>query len=102
MNRYYVYIHRRGDGRVVYVGKGTGARATTFCNRDHALHHRWMRRLINSGQYGFIEYDSYYLSEQEALDREQELIFHHESILGDKLFNNHFSKYRGSHGNRFL
>ena len=96
-NRYYVYIHRRGDGRVVYVGKGTGARAWTFCNRDHQLHHRWMRYLINSGKTGFIEFDAYHLTEDEALEREKELIHYHESI-GDKLFNNHFSRYRGCNG----
>ena len=91
---YYVYLHRRGDGRVVYVGKGTGSRAWHFSNRDHALHVRWMRRFVNQGKLGFCEVVSWHLTEEEALAEEKHLIWHYEE-LGDKLFNNHYSRYRG-------
>lgn len=42
-NRFYVYIHRRADdGRVFYVGKGTGRRAWSFSHRGD-----WWKRVKN-------------------------------------------------------
>lgn len=41
--RFYVYIHRRADdGRVFYVGKGTGRRAWSFSHRGD-----WWKRVKN-------------------------------------------------------
>lgn len=95
MNRkYYVYLHRRGDGRVVYVGKGTGSRAWHDSNRTHHLHKRWMSFLLNKGCTEFCEVISWHLTEEDALAEEKHLIEHYEN-LGDKLFNNHFSRHRG-------
>lgn len=34
--RFYAYVHRRPDGQVFYVGKGTGDRA---CAKDHGEEH---------------------------------------------------------------
>lgn len=98
---YYVYVHRRGDGRAVYVGKGTGSRAWHFSNRDHALHVRWMRRYVNQGMLGFCEIVDWHMTEGEALEREKELIGYYED-LGDKLFNNHFSRHRGWSNDRHI
>lgn len=45
-NRYYVYTHRReSDGKIFYVGKGTGRRAFNFTHRSEL----WKRHYAKHG-----------------------------------------------------
>lgn len=68
-NVFYVYLHRRSsDGKVFYVGKGSGKRA----KETHGRNIRWKRTVEKHGMY--IEYYRENLSEQEAFDLEIETI----------------------------
>lgn len=67
-NRFYVYLHRRGDNNeVFYVGKGQGYRAKSL--------HRsvWWHNVVAKCGYT-VEYVEKFLSEESAFDLEIELI----------------------------
>ena len=89
---YYTYIHKRSNGDVVYVGKGNGVRAWVD-KRSDPLHSRWCRWHLSQGSTTFCEVTDWYLTEEEALKKEKELVSHYER-QGMTLFNKHFSKYK--------
>lgn len=68
-NRFYVYLHRRGDNNeVFYIGKGTGNRANVVWGRNP-----WWKRIYEKcGR--VVEYIEKGLSEQDAYDLETETI----------------------------
>jgi hypothetical protein len=76
---YYVYAHRGLDGSIFYIGKGIGDRAWS-AKRDEIWRHYIRTRL--DGQYT-VEIVQDGLSENEALDLEDELIAEH----GERLVN---------------
>lgn len=87
---YYVYIHCRVNGDVVYVGKGKGNRAWAT-KRTDPVHSRWMHYCV---QYEApnVQIIERFLTEEEALKLETQLIEHYEKV-GCKLFNRDKSKY---------
>ena len=89
---YYTYVHKRSNGDIVYVGKGNGVRAWVD-KRSNPVHSRWVRWHLSRGSTSFCEVIDHYLTNEEALKREKELVAHHES-LGAKLFN---KQLRGNH-----
>lgn len=69
MNDYYVYGHcLQEDSVLFYVGKGRGCRSTDVNNRSKA----WHRHVHGRQWYTTILFDN--LSEQQALDKEHELL----------------------------
>lgn len=86
---YYVYLHRRlSDGRIFYVGKGTGRRAYSSCSRSKEWH--------ANAQQGYVaEIATNKMSESAAYGFEVELIDYHRSI-GSPLVN----KSKGGGGAR--
>nr|WP_295077846.1 GIY-YIG nuclease family protein [uncultured Roseateles sp.] len=77
--RYYVYAHLDPDGRVFYVGKGTGNRA--WSTDRHIVWHRYVDHHLGGNYSVNIIQDG--LSEDEALEIEAGLI----SKLGHQLVN---------------
>jgi hypothetical protein len=77
--RFYVYIHRDPEGKVFYVGKGEGSRAWEKEKR-HSMWKRYIKR-FNDKYYVEIYRDN--LSEEEALELEEELM----SNYGGQLIN---------------
>lgn len=66
---YLVYIHKRKDsGQIFYIGKGTKRRAYLMTGRSAS----WDRVAKVSGV--DVEIDSRWISERDALSRENELI----------------------------
>jgi hypothetical protein len=76
---YYVYVHKDEDGKVFYVGKGTGKRAWSQ-DRDTVWHQYVKERL--GGRYN-VEIVKNELDEDEALLMENEVMLMH----GDRLLN---------------
>ena len=76
---YYVYVHKDEDGKVFYVGKGTGKRAWSQ-DRDTVWHRHVKERL--GGRYN-VEIVKNELDEDEALLMENEVMLAH----GDRLLN---------------
>ena len=90
-NDCYCYIHKTSKGRVVYVGKGQGSRAWAT-SRTNPVHSRWLHRLTHY-EMPCVEIVDRWMSEEEALKREKELIAHYEK-MGEVLFNDVHSKYK--------
>ena len=90
--KYYVYVHKRQNGDIVYVGKGKGVRAWDP-QRTSPVHSRWILHHLSQGSTSFCEVTDWYLSEEDALRIEKEMIVSCEK-LGCKLFNSQHSKYR--------
>jgi hypothetical protein len=80
-NDYYTYIHQTPDGRVFYVGKGRGSRASRpSCRNPH-----WNSVVKNAGSFEWhIIADG--LDEQAAYQHEKELIASLRA-MGEKLCN---------------
>lgn len=77
MNNFYIYIHTRPDnGAVFYVGKGKGKRAFNLNRNPH-----WAAIYKKYGREVCIVTDN--LSENEALNKEKELISHFKSLGAD-------------------
>jgi hypothetical protein len=76
---FYVYFHRDPQGRVFYVGKGTGDRA--WSRQRHPAWQKYVAERLN-GKYT-VEIHRNGLSEQEAERQEWELI----TQLGEQLVN---------------
>jgi hypothetical protein len=76
---YYVYVHKAEDGKVFYVGKGTGKRAWSE-DRD-TVWHRYVKEELG-GRYN-VEIVKNELDEDEALQMENEVMLMH----GDRLLN---------------
>lgn len=68
---YYVYIHRKPDNTVFYVGKGSNRRAWDTCDRNR----HWRNTVRKYGYYVEIVQDG--LQEWAALELEVELIAYH-------------------------
>ena len=66
---YYVYVHKDPDGKVFYVGKGTGKRAWSQ-DRDRVWHRYVSEK--RGGQYE-VQIIKNELNEEEALELENEL-----------------------------
>lgn len=83
MSDYYVYIHRKSNGSIFYVGKGRGKRATNFCRRS-----AWHKSVVS--KYGkqsiSIEFLYKELSDDEAKWLEIATIAHLRE-LGEPLVN---------------
>ena len=91
MKKYYVYQHTRGSGDVVYVGMGQGVRAWSP-KRTDPTHVRWINWHLSQGSTSFCEIVSWYLTKDEAIKEEKQMIAHYEAS-GCKLFNKQHSKY---------
>lgn len=69
MNRFYVYLHRRiTDGKIFYIGKGSGYRARAKKNRN-----RHWQNIVNKHGYQ-VEIFKDNLTEREAFELEKYLI----------------------------
>jgi tetratricopeptide (TPR) repeat protein len=75
---FYVYLHKDVTGRVFYVGKGTGRRAWSEDGR-HEVWKRFVREQLNGHYEVVIIKDR--LTEDEALDLEEDLISEHGTHL---------------------
>ena len=96
--RWYVYVHydprrvRKGDSgqtdHVVYVGKGTRARAWVDVRLSSPDHRRWLRDLQNDGfsPDQFVRIEKPKLTPEQAIRFEHELIAHYRE-KGALLFN---------------
>jgi hypothetical protein len=100
---FYVYLHRRAtDGRVFYVGKGTGNRINSRKRNEH-----WKRVSSKHGYAVEIVQDG--MQEWWALELEKELIAHHgretlcnmtdggEGLAGFKFSEEHKKKIGDAH-----
>jgi len=70
----YVYLHKRNDGSVFYVGKGVGCRSTSLSGRN--VH--WKRTVEKNGGFD-VEIIRSGLTDQEAYDLEIATIQHYRS-----------------------
>lgn len=70
----YVYLHKRKDGSVFYVGKGVGCRSTSLSGRN--VH--WKRTVEKNGGFD-VEIIRSGLTDQEAYDLEIATIQHYRS-----------------------
>ena len=69
MNKYYIYLHRRiSDGKIFYVGKGSGIRLKVTSGRNE----RWNRVYRKHGFSYEVLFDN--LDEEEAYQLEMEVI----------------------------
>lgn len=76
---FYVYVHETMSGEVFYVGKGTGRRAWV---KGRDIHwNNYVENHLNNEYQVRIVYEN--LSEEEALNKEAELMAHY----GDQLLN---------------
>lgn len=75
--RYYAYLHKRPDGQVFYVGKGTGSRAKT---KDHGEEHREYVERYCGGQYT-VEIVRGDVDEEDALALEDLLMQQHGATI---------------------
>ena len=78
-NDYYVYFHKDSDGKIFYVGKGRGKRAWQTTNRSKD----WKK--ISSQGFS-VELFRENISEQEALDTENDLILNLEGLVNKLRF----------------
>lgn len=89
-NDYYVYFHKTLDGDIFYVGKGRNKRAWYKSNRSKA----W-KEVSEKGY--FVEMHSQFLSEENALRIENELISTLPNLVNRSTFNpivfNDYSEY---------
>lgn len=67
MNKFYVYGHYTPDGKLFYIGKGTGYRARSKDNRSNSWH-----EVAKNGWTYKILFDN--LSNKDALEKEEYLI----------------------------
>jgi hypothetical protein len=74
---FYIYVHKTKEGKVFYVGKGTGKRA--WSPDRHALWRKFVNERLD-GRYD-VEIVMSNLTEHEALEREGELIRQYGSEL---------------------
>lgn len=74
---FYVYVHRDPMGRIFYVGRGTGKRA--WSEDRHPIWHRFVTERLG-GKYD-VEIVASGLTEEDALEREDELINQYGSQL---------------------
>ena len=72
MNNFYVYLHKRPDGRTFYIGKGTGNRARKLLRKNNPHHHNIVSKYGKENI--LIEIFKDGLSEKEAFDLEVALI----------------------------
>ena len=75
---YYVYLHKKPNGTIFYVGKGKGKRAYETRGRN-----KYWKRIVNKYGYNVIIFKDN-ITEEKAFDLEMELI---EAIGLDKLTN---------------
>lgn len=68
-SRFYVYVHRRAsDGRIFYVGKGSGNRA-----RQPWMRNKWWKHTV--GKHGLnVEIVAWFENEADAFALERDLI----------------------------
>jgi hypothetical protein len=75
--RHYVYVHKRPDGQVFYVGKGTGDRAASKDRGDD--HKEYVERFCGGNYTTEIVRDE--ISEDDALTLEDLLMQHHGATI---------------------
>jgi hypothetical protein len=69
-DKHYVYVHKRLDGHIFYVGKGVGSRSHSEDRLD--IWHHYVRTRCN-GQHE-VEIVAYFATEDDALEYEGQLI----------------------------
>jgi hypothetical protein len=86
MQKYYVYYHiDPRNNQIRYIGKGKGRRAYLLSGR-FGYHKNWLNELKQLGLKPIIQIVEYFDIEQEAFDKERDLI-KSEKEINDKLCN---------------